>query len=85
MKELETIDLTVQNRPLDIVGQTFTPKFNLSFHSDSRDLGKFFEDENGRLSFEGDVNESAKVFADHFCELFNDRIEEIKKESKNEI
>ena len=47
------------------------PKFSLIF-GDS-ELGRLYEDDNGLLSFSGDVNDSAEVFINHLCKKFNSR------------
>jgi hypothetical protein len=52
----------------------------LFFNKEHKELGKL--DFNGdKLKFEGDVEESAKVFFDFLLSSFNQRIEEIKEEA----
>ncbi len=52
---------------------------HIQFHDTKTNdvIGKFFEVE-GKMEFEGDVTESAKVFVDFVCETFNQRISELK-------
>jgi hypothetical protein len=61
----------------------FAPNHVIKFFKEGNDMGKL--DLNGdKLKFEGDVEESAKLFIDYLLNVFNERIEEIKKESYKE-
>ena len=77
-------DITVRNGfdKLDIKDQNLITKMSINFYNEHKVLGKFFEDENGKMSFEGDVNESAKIFIEYSLKSFNARIEQIKRESQ---
>jgi len=72
-------DVPLYNRVIDI-----TPNYTIRFFTkDQKEVGNF--DFNGdKLKFEGDVEESAKIFFDFLLNVFNERIEEIKKESYDE-
>jgi hypothetical protein len=64
---------------------TFSPinKYTITLNKEDKVMGEL--DFNGdKLKFEGDVEESAKVFFDFLLSTFNQRIEEIKKESYKE-
>jgi hypothetical protein len=53
------------------------------FNKELKEVGKFDFNED-KLKFEGDVEESTQVFIDFLLNAFNQRIEEIKKESYKE-
>ena len=54
------------------------PNYNLTFHRDGQQVGKF--DFNGpEMIFEGNTEESAKVFVDWVANAFHDRLEEERK------
>jgi len=60
---------------------TFSPinKYTITLNKEDRVMGKL--DFNGdKLKFEGDVEESAKIFFDFLLNAFNERIKEIEKE-----
>ena len=45
------------------------PKFNLRFHNGSENIGRLFQNEDGKLEFEGHLEESAKIFFDNVIKL----------------
>jgi hypothetical protein len=56
----------------------FKPNYNLTFHRDGKEVGKF--DFNGpEMLFEGDAAESAKVFIDCVANAFHGRLEQERK------
>lgn len=58
----------------------WVPNYVITFNKDNKEIGKL--DFNGdKLKFEGDVEESAKIFFDFLLNAFNQRIEEIKDEA----
>lgn len=61
-----------------------TPRpLSLSFHDPiTRDKIGEFKDVGGILSFEGNVDESGKIFTDYICGCFNARIQHLIKEAK---
>lgn len=59
---------------------SFTPDYTIRLSKHDKEMGCL--DFNGdKLKFEGDVEESAKIFFDFLLSSFNERIEEIKKEA----
>ena len=55
-------------------------KLSLTLGS-SEGIGKLYESDDGLLHFDGNVDESAKVFFEHFCELNNTSIARASKEN----
>lgn len=71
-QKLYTIDSTIQ--PL-----------SLTFHDIvTREKIGEFRDVNGVLSFEGNVDESGKIFTDFICNCFNSRIQDLIKKAKED-
>jgi hypothetical protein len=53
-------------------------KFVISFHGDSgKDLGKLTENDDGELVFEGNADESAKVFFDAVVRVNNKKMNDV--------
>jgi hypothetical protein len=61
---------------------TFSPinKYTITLNKEDKVMGKLDFNED-KLKFEGDVEESAKIFFDFLLSSFNQRIEEIKEEA----
>ena len=57
-----------------------TPPLSIGFSSPQTgdELGRFFEDE-GKLKFEGNLDESGKIFVDFLIRSFSERVEFKKK------
>ncbi len=51
---------------------------NISFFKENEKIGEFTE-EDGNLTFKGDVTESGQKFVDYICNTFNERINELVK------
>lgn len=68
-------DVPLYNRVIDV-----TPDYTIKLYKHDKVMGKL--DFNGdKLKFEGDVEESAKVFIDFLLSTFNQRINKIKNEA----
>lgn len=51
------------------------PDYILKFHNidnNNQELGKLFLNDDGKLEFEGDVHESAKIFFDEITKMYNE-------------
>jgi hypothetical protein len=59
---------------------SFTPDYTIKLSKHDKEMGKL-EFNGDKLKFEGDVEESAKIFFDFLLSSFNQRIEEIKEEA----
>jgi hypothetical protein len=82
MKELE-IDTSNWDKVIctDNALSLFEPNHIVTFfNKEHKEVGKFDFNED-KLKFEGDVEESAKLFIDYLLNVFNERIEEIKEEA----
>ena len=66
----DTVNYALKHPPINI---TFTDPNTREY------LGEFYE-EGGELKFTGNVNESAKVFVEFICKLFNERIKQERQE-----
>jgi hypothetical protein len=68
----------------DVSFKINTPPILMTFYKSNSGTGKVgeFKEVNGLLTFEGNVDESAKLFVDRVCELFKQRIEELYGKSK---
>jgi hypothetical protein len=87
LSKIDTKDLKIDTSNWDKVTCTdnsptlFEPNHTITLsNKDNKEVGKL--DFNGdKLKFEGDVEESAKIFFDFLLSTFNQRIEEIREES----
>jgi hypothetical protein len=57
------------------------PDYNVEFHIDSRRIGRL-DFNSGVMVFEGDAEESAKVFFDALAEKFADRLKEEREKER---
>ena len=62
----------------------FKPDYSIKFHKDNgnKEIG-CLDFNSDKLKFEGDMEESAKIFMDYLLTAFNNKIEEIKSEAWN--
>jgi hypothetical protein len=62
----------------------FKPDFTLKFYKDygNKEIG-CLDFNCDKLKFEGDMEESAKIFMEYLLKSFNNKIEEIKSEAWN--
>lgn len=73
LKDMFTRPSTVAN------GVTPSKPLTVTFHTaDNTVCGKLYEEEDGKLYFEGDVDESAKVFFEMIIEKNSKYIKELK-------
>lgn len=57
---------------IDLKLGSFSGVHTLIFCMDTKkESGRLYLDDNGKLSFKGDVNDSAEVLFQHVCKLFN--------------
>jgi hypothetical protein len=57
------------------------PDYNVEFHIDSRRIGRL-DFNSGVMAFEGDAEESAKIFFDALAEKFADRLKEEREKER---
>jgi len=62
----------------------FKPDYNVEFHIDGRRIGRL-DFNSGVMMFEGDAEESAKVFFDALAEKFADRLKEERENEREAI
>jgi hypothetical protein len=58
-----------------LLGNSKVRNYNITFHQDDKEIGKL--DFNGpEMKFEGDMEESAKVFFDFMAQMWPERVKE---------
>jgi hypothetical protein len=69
---------------IDNAPTLFEPNYTVRFcNKEHKEVGNFDFNED-KLKFEGDMEESAKIFMNYLLYVFNQRIEEIKSEAIKE-
>jgi predicted dithiol-disulfide oxidoreductase (DUF899 family) len=76
-------DLVVETntKSLSLFEYAFKTDYNVEFHIDGRRIGRL-DFNSGVMVFEGDAEESAKVFFDALAEKFADRLKEEREKER---
>jgi hypothetical protein len=77
MKEITEIT----DYPMSITEYELSTDYNVEFHIDGRRIGRL-DFNGGVMVFEGDAEESAKVFFDALAEKFADRLKEEREKER---
>jgi hypothetical protein len=77
MKEITEIT----DYPMNITEYELSTDYNVEFHIDGRRIGRL-DFNSGVMVFEGDAEESAKVFFDALAEKFADRLKEEREKER---
>jgi len=82
IKDLDIKDLVAETNTKSLSVFDLKPSYNIVFHNGDRQIGRL-DFNGGVMVFEGDAEESARIFFDALAEKFADRLkEEREKERK---
>jgi len=84
IKDLDIKDLVAETNAKSLSLFDFKPNYNVVFHNGDRQIGRL-DFNGGVMVFEGDAEESAKIFFDALAEKFADRLKEEREKEREAI